>query len=437
MILHEWVLVGLLLATLCAASLVQYGREKLVHVTRMTWMAVGLVVVTACGVVNPWLAVMGALIGLNVKNHPKPSTYIQTYLYPTAAMMGVYSVAIHGLTAASVVPLLWGLVGLGIVLGCWGCYSLTFASFGKGYWHYFESGSVWPWMHRIGNPRFFIWETNLRVECGLSNPLHTQAVSVMSAACAVGLGLLGSVVAWGLVPLLLVPMVAVQLNQPPKGDRTYHGFSLTQGPVHLAMVGLAGFPLWLGWRGVLLALCLVVAGFFWAKQWDNNRTTVWRDILVGYWWEQGWWVKLLGCGTGAWVFLHSDWMEAAAAKGKTGRDVQELYTSAHNEYVQQLAEHGLIGFVALVAFVGTSLYDLAHAGPVGIAVYLPAVVLASVCFLHFPLDYYHEAMKLETVKTDDGRLVNIPKHVGHHGSTTTQMVAVIVVILVELARWGG
>lgn len=430
-------MIALLLATLYAASLLQYGREKLLHVTRMTWMAVGLVLVTACGVVNPWLTIMGVLIALNIKNHPKPSTYIQTYLYPTAAMMGVYSVAVHGLSAASVVPLLWGLVGFGLVLGLWGLYSLKFASFGQGYWHFFESVSVWPWMRVLGNPRVFIWETNTRVECGQSNPLHTQAVSVISTACAIGLGLLGYTVAWWLIPVLLAPTVAVQLNQPPKGNISYRGFSLTQGPLHLAMVGVSALPLWLGLYGFYLACGVIAIGFYWAKQWDNNRVRVWRDILKGYWWEQGWWVKLLGCGTGAWVFLHSDWMEAAAARGESGREVRELYTSAHNEYVQQLTEHGLIGFGAMVAFVGTSLYALAHAGPLGLAVYLPAVALASVCFLHFPLDYYHEAMQLETVTTNDGRLVNIPKHVGHHGSTTTQMVALILLIVIELARWGG
>lgn len=454
---HQYVIIALLIGTFFSASMLQFGREKVVHLTRLTWMGVGLVLVASTAIANPYLAAIGALIALNIKNHPQPNTYISTYLYPIGCLIAVYVAATIGLDRNAVVPLLLGVISIGFLTGLWGCYSLFFARWEQGYKHvlivpamghelvaryqlthplWLKGAVLWEKMTMPLGLRLWIWESDLRIECGQMNPGHAQALAVVTASAAVGLAMTWH--SWMLyaVPILLMPLLLVQQNQPPLWHPPYKRFSLTQGPLHLAIVGLSSLPLVFGVWGLLGAFLCVLGGFWYARRWDNDRMAVWKAIFVQYWVNQGWWVKLLGCGTGSWVYLHGDWIQAAQERGEESRATREIYTSAHNEYVQQLVEHGVVGLAAMMAFVVTSLYALAQNGPLGLAVYFPAVALASICVLHYPFDLYHEFMHLETVKTADGRLINVPQSKGIHGSSTMLILALLVLVLVELARWG-
>jgi hypothetical protein len=115
-------------------------------------------------------------------------------------------------------------------------------------------------------------------------------------------------------------------------------------------------------------------------------------------WAQRVRVRLLGCGTGSWYPL-TKWPVLLTTGTLTQRPdgtqhlEGQVYLSAHNEYVEVLFEQGLVGLLAVLGFVAYGLHTTWTGGDVGLAVFLPLMVLLSIAFTNFPFTLFAEVEK--------------------------------------------
>lgn len=414
------------------AVLASFCREGRIPNMRLTWLGVGLVLTEATLMPNPFLAVVVAMVPLSVLlRYDKPSEAVPTFLFPTAAFGGAYLAAIHTLTVQDVPVLLWLLTGIGLVLGLIAVYSFRYSRYGMengefighGFWHSYEL--PWGWKLRL-------FEADLRAECGQLNPIHLQGLSALSTASCTGLwwmGCLSGLALWLLMPLLLLPIWLVQYNQRVR----WHP---TQGLVHLAALGGAISTLVWGRYGLLGAVACGILAFPFLLRHSNGRWEAWTGMLRHAWWRQPWGVKLFGTGAGSWVHLYRDmkYQEAVDHHGQQPTN-DGLFTSAHNEFVQQWVEYGILGGVGLLGYCGLSLAALLGGGAAAQAVAGCGAVALSIMFFHFPTDLYHEVI-YEDAKAVQGsdKIVMEMTNFNQHGSPSLLAMFWVVAVLVEISR---
>lgn len=373
-------LLGLLLLTLLMASLAGPGREGYDLKNRVHWWAVGLCLLIASQIANPYAAVLMALCALGLTNAYQPSRLLQ-YVWAMATVGGVYAALSPAMRPWMVEPVLWMLVAITSCLGLWGLYSMRRLRLCSKY------ERIWP----IWGPfkiRLYEPVRDIGIECGQGHPNHLQCVQVLGIAAVIGLGVLGYWWLWLLIPLLYVPIQASQRfaawNQP------------TQGVFHLLNLAVGGAALQLGaGLGVALVGSYAVGLVILARPWnlrthewaDNGRLEVWVRMLKR-WVSQPWLCWIFGIGTGSWVITHVEQLTTEHEQERRNNLI--LFTAAHNEYLQQLVEYGVVGLAALLLYVGTALEFLAHAGPVGMALFYPALACCSFALVNFPWTFYHE-----------------------------------------------
>ena len=129
--------------------------------------------------------------------------------------------------------------------------------------------------------------------------------------------------------------------------------------------------------------CLVLA----AEQAHATLRETWERDLSWRLWAQRVRVRLLGHGTGSWYPL-TKWptIFSTGTQDPVTKQVSGMvYLSAHNEYVEVLFEQGVLGLVAALGLAG---YALATTW--GTPVFLPVMVLLSVCMTNFPFTLFAE-----------------------------------------------
>lgn len=399
-------------AMLLYACFAIQSRDRGPTTSKLRWNAVFLCLLIAWAMPHPGAAILVAVAGLNLWRFPMPSEKVHQSLYPVCAFAGAFALIGQQMTPAMVVPILWGFVVTGTLLGLWGVYALCYFGDCVGFMHHFKIR---------GRYLFSLYEPNRDhgFECAQGNPNHAQAMGALCTAAGVGLIYLGSWQAWFLLPLLLVPIIGIQLK-----SRSTHP---TQGIFYLLQLAVFSLPVWLGtigWYvigGYLLLLVLIAQP--WTerskKWWDSGRLKHWKKMWKLYWWNQSWPVKLTGCGTGSWIatiYTH------ATIHFKQTKEKQLLMTSAHNEYLHVWIEHGLIGVVAMCWYMGSTIERAFFAGPEGVAVYFIGITLASIALISFPFTFYHEVY-LDEIKQVRG-----------HGSPSLQAASLVIAILGEAVR---
>lgn len=204
---------------------------------------------------------------------------------------------------------------------------------------------------------------------------------------------------------------------------SHASIGLTQGVVHLFHLVYFGIiPLmtdaWILWILLPVYLIVTVPLVSYAVKHpiaiDSGRCRMWYVMLLGGWWKQPWIVRLLGQGWGAWWQGHDMMTKVKQAGGH--KSELPLWSCAHNDYVQMLLEHGAIGLVCLLGFIGERLYVTSLHDPI---TYLMGVAICSVAMTSFPWTLYHE-----TYSPDEGGVMTFGV-----GSTPLNVITLLIAVL--------
>ena len=403
-------LISLTLLTILA--LVMFGggqyREFYPRV-RQHWLLLGCGVLVALALPNMWL--QAALLWFLLRawfdyNLPKWLTLVSH----TAAAFGAVAAGAHVLTPTDVPVLLWGIASMSVPLAAWAIYSYTLQNCPVP-----ASGPQSWYSHTRWGVTVFEDQRPVIV-AGQGNVNHTEAVGGVLAACAVGLAL-DHPWAWLLVLCALLP---IALNWWIRG--------LSQGVLYVAALA-SGLTIWLGgWPAVVLSVAtfLALAGAF--HEHGRYRYETWWMMLTTYWWPRGWGVRLGGHGLRTY-----SWHNYQHLRQWPDR-FMEVWTYAHNEYVQVLYEYGAIGVGLMLAAIGSLTYHLTHPSLIFMA---GVLVIAAV--VQNPWTFYHEGVFHEQVKSgvfnpDGTERMQVLQRTTTHGSHALN---ILVGLWLMLAMIGG
>ena len=374
---------------------------------RAYFMIGGSALLTLAYVPNVWLQLLIAYLLVNALRDRMLGAHLSR-LYPMVVLVMAGALILPSLTHEHI-PILLGAMALG------GCVLAVQAAF-----YAYERRTIKG-----------VWSVALTA--GQENVNNTQSISVVCGCAAIGLAVQYSPWWWPVAAVALSPMLFTTWV-----DWATHR-AVTMGPVLLVGVGLMALPLWIGWWSaflvpvVLVGLALAVMQAFRREHWwDSGRIRCWYTMLLTGWWLHGWTVRLCGRGWQSWLSYNDFIIDVAR---KTNRqhivNTRFMMSTAHNEFVQTLFEHGAIGLVLLCGYVLTALWQLGHSE--GQAVYIAAVAMCGVaCTLH-PWTWTHGTLsevdeKGNPVKDGSGmKLYTI-------GSPALNWLAFMLALLVEVAR---
>ena len=366
-------------AMLALPLMAQGGRATCDMWNRCTWLVFGCGMALVLGMwqINPYAAGgMAMIVTGSLTVAPWEQAFPRS-LYPAYAAAGAWLVLAPLMTPAMVLPVLCAFVAL----GCW-CGAWALCSHWKGQKAY---QIVWGKFFFLPRP-LFCWheDSPTHLKAGQGNSNHLQSVAVLAVASCAGASLLWSPVIFLALPLLMLPLL-LRVNKEGV---------FSQAHVHLlsAWVSIVAV-LWLSGRMALLFLSgYVLAGVLVAKPWrgenrgwDGQRFRLWNVVIREIWWPMNWRRRLFGVGTATWEPL-----TGPVTMQKIGGVV---FTTAHNEYVQFLVEHGIVGLIALTAYLFNALFRLWHGGAEGQALLIVAITLCSVAMANFPWSWFHEIMQ--------------------------------------------
>lgn len=356
--MSNWIALGWLSAVL-VLMLVVYRHQRGVSpgMYRTYYMVAGIGAWLIYLLPNPWLQAVCAAMLLNALMDRNIGTHLPRIM-PWLLTLAAGVTVMPFLTAASVVPILSAIVISGGVLACYAAWDL---------------GQEWNQREHI---KLYACQENVN---------NTQSISVICTSA--GLGLMWAESAWwGLSTLAAAFPILWTTWNDWRCER-----SVTMGPVLLLGVFGMMLPLVIGWWAAWL-VPFVALFLAWAtgealrreKWWDSGRIRTWFTSLMIGWWQGGWTVRLLGRGWQSWVGFQDFLVDIAR---KTNRhaivNTKFMMSTAHNEFVQFLFEHGAIGLLLLVGYCATALWQLGAGNAQAQAVYIAACgVLGVACTLH-------------------------------------------------------
>lgn len=398
-------LVAGILAVTFLLTMHQRGVSPGMYRSYVTIGGIGLLLVWTLP--NPWLQAVCGLMIVNFLRDKHMGLHLNRFM-PFVIFLAGGVAAWPYLDRSAVYPLLASIAGAGAILTG---YSLV---------------NVWrEWRER----------DHIKLYAGQENVNNTQSISVVCTSATIGLAVGFSPWWW-----LAVPVVGFPILWQTVADWR-HERSVTMGPVLMAGVAFMALPLVIGWYTLIL-VPLVLAGLVAAvvqalrfeKWWDSGRIRCWFTALHIGWWEAGWTVRLVGRGWQSWIGFQ-DFLVQVATKTNRHKIVNTKFmmSTAHNEFVQILFEHGLIGLLLVVGYCATALWSLGTGGPEAVAVYFAAVGMIGVaCTLH-PWTWTHGTLSEcdehgEPIKGGSGyKLFTI-------GSPALNWLAFLTALLVEVAR---
>ena len=400
------------ISLLMVLALIMFGggqyREYYPRV-RQHWLLLGCGVLVAFALPNPWLqaALLWFLLcAWQDRNLPKWLTLVSH----TTAAFGAVAAGAHVLTPADVPILLWGVAGASVPLAAWSVYSYRLQGCPP------PAGGPQSWYSHTYGPLTIFEDQRPVIVAGQGNVNHTEAVGGVIAACSMGLALTHPA-AWGLVLCALTPIL---LNWWIRG--------LSQGVLYVAALA-SGWAIWAaGWPAVVIWACvfLGLAGAF--HEHGRYRYETWWMMLSTYWWPAGWGVRLGGHGLRTYAWHNYQHLRQWPDR------FMEVWTYAHNEYVQVLYEYGLIGVGLMLAAMGHLTYHLTHP-----SLMFMAGVLAIAAVVQNPWTFYHEGVFHEQVKSgvfnaDGTERMQVLQRTTTHGSHALN---VLVGLWLMLAMMGG
>lgn len=376
------------------------GREGHEFVTRqILGMTIGCLWL-AWNFPNPWLGLLLSISALGVWWAPQPIDTHRLILLPGLPWVLVYWLGAIYAQESWIVPVLGICVAIGAIQGLWMLYSVFIG--GRYYKHPFGFFEVYE-NHHSG------------LTAGQTNSSMMDQVAGVTTAAAIGLVWCCSW--WWLAGAVLcaIPILVNQIHKLSCQDYNPTQGVLSIGAICLALLMLLHSFWWftgIGVAGVVLS---------W-HQWHRTvmwsyRDQIWRYVLK-YWWVIPWPGKLIGCGTGSWIPLYQ-------RSGPT-RHIA-LATHPHNEYLHILFEHGAIGLLAILGYVGTALWQSSHGTPELQAVAITGLTLCTVAAVSFPWTLFHEVAFIQDQQAgQQGVTVN------GHGTPTLNALTLAIAILVEV-----
>jgi len=397
----------ILFVTLFAMMLVTQQRRGVSQgMYRSFYLLGGACAVGLAAVPNPWLQALLGFMLVNLLRDPNVGVHLSRAL-PLYLLVLAGVVSVHSVNAISVELI------LGSIVFCGG--ALTIQTI-------IDANEQWGLRH-------------ISLHAGQENVNNSQAISVICTSAAVGLAWGFSPWWWLAVPVVALPIVLIQWLD------WHMQRSITIGPVILAGVGIGLLPFAVGWWSALV-LPFVLTGLVWGiaqamrlpKWWDSGRVRIWWMMLLAGWWSAGWSVRLFGRGWQSWVGYQDFLVDVAKRTNRQAIvNCKTMMSTAHNEWVQMLFEHGAVGMVLLTGYVVTGLWQLGHGGTEAQAVYIAALGVCGVaCALH-PWTWTHgtitEVNAQEVPETGGGgsMLYTI-------GSPALNWLSFLVALLVEVAR---
>ena len=367
----RWLLVFLILVP----ALAQGGLDRCDQWNRASWMLWGCLVAVVCAIPNPWAAAcVGMLAYGMLPVIPRSDVWARSGL-PALGAAGAYAVLTPKVTGAWIEPGLWAMSAVGVYAGCWTEYSRQ-----RGLVAYHVTWPKGGWWLRWSAPIAWHEDSATHLKAGQGNANHLQSVAALAAASVGALALLGrpwALLAW---PLVLAPMLR----------RVTKEHWLGQGHVHLATGLVAALGIWSGrgWILVVLLTGYILIGLCWLRPWiprtdglDGGRFGMWRTVLAA-WWSCPWRQRLLGLGTGTW----QAWTTPLTMAKHSG----VIFTAAHNEGIQWVVEHGLIGGVCLGGYAVELAVRCWTSGSGGQALLLVVLVMGSIAMTNFPWTWFHQ-----------------------------------------------
>ena len=373
-----WLLLLFFASLLLLTAMAQGGRDICDMLNRCSWLTFcgGVAVAFMMGRYNPWAGLCMGLIVTGMMTTIPWSQTIQRSGEPAVMAAAMYLALVPLVTQDLLVPILWVFVSIGCWAGAWTVYS--------GWRGKVAYQDTWgQWFGLLPRP-MFVWHedspTHLKAGQGNSNHLICVAVLCIAASVAlVSLGYWPVLLTW---PLLLQPLLA----------RVNKEGVLSQGHVHLVSLGAAYLAITVT-TGASAAAVLIGYGvgvMALVRPWvprpmghlDGSRFAMWHAVITECWWPQGWRRRLLGIGTGTW--------ESLTANTTIKKFQGVIFTTAHNEYLQWLVEHGIFGLLALSGYVVDVLVRLWSGGPQGQALFLMAIALCSIAATNFPWTAFHQ-----------------------------------------------
>lgn len=217
---------------------------------------------------------------------------------------------------------------------------------------------------------------------GQLNSNHVQSFAAVCTAGLVGLAWTGSPWWWGGVCLALLPILRTLVHAwaVGKADPPLMG-------IYGLLVILTGLALWHDLLAGLAQLCVLASLFtILVLCWPavlSRRGVIWRHGLWN-WWRLSLFAKGFGTGASTWAWTYS-----------IGQPTEELASVAHNDYLQVLIEHGLVGLLLLLAAIGGVLAPL-YQVPDALPVFLMAWTLCGIAAVSFPWQIPDDVLILKT-----------------------------------------
>jgi len=381
----EAVLIALLLLVVMG-TVASTGWDVFEMRNREVWWWTSFMILEVIVIPNKYAAALLAVNILGLWQIGRSWYVLRSAIIPMAGLAGIYAL-VSPLMQLWMVPwILWAMTAIGLYLAGWA--ALGWAIKRRPFRFLLPAKLKWFGMWGI----YEDLDGGLRVLCGQAHPCHLTTLSAFSMAAAAGLVWLGQ---WWAIPALIVCYLPIHLVYLA-GSLEHKAGHPKVG--HLGLVGLviAGVALVsLMTSGILIVTGLVVAAVMtwqvkpWrdadrqveATWWDSGRLAYWRDVITRCWWTFGWKHRLFGFGTCTW-FLKTCMMGDARHK--------VVYTTAHNEYLSQLIEHGIVGLAVMLAYLGEALWRNLQGSPEQQAVILLGAAWCAVAVVHFPATFYHE-----------------------------------------------
>lgn len=356
---------------------------------------------------NHWLGAYTALFVVGLFRVPSPYDRLHFTVWPALTFAALYALLAPIVTEAWVIPTLWAIVACGGILSAWLAVSLWKDS---GTYDLVCTWRGYTWLHLYEHQPH--WNATPLYSCGQGNMNFAQALAGVACASSVGLVLMGSQLAWLAVVITALPLIKIKghwLEWPTP----------SQGWAYLLVIGCAVAVVAWGLPALLLSACLLIGLAIWS--WRTYQH-VWsgRPEIWGWGWQvwkdMSWRGKLFGGGPESWINIFKrDVQNASVRLGKQ----TAFATHAHNEFLHELVERGVVGVVLILGYLATTFFGLFHAGPMGHAVFVVGAAYVACMGVSFPASLYHE---LALVNTEQGDLTG-------HGMPPMNTIGLAIVLL--------
>ena len=365
-----WLAGGLAVAILWLTAMAQLGRDQSDLHNRQSWGFTALGIVIGCWLttIQLWAGLLTIWVSLMTQVMLPVSVVWQQMAWKSLILAVGYGVLVLLLPLGWVPVLLGSMVVIGTLTAAWALTMLLTKPYPS------RDFSL-----KIPHTPWMIYDNDKtpQLRGGQGNPNHYDGLVGMSVAAGAGLVHLG---AWWPLPCLIFILIVSLLH---------HKF--TQGHVYFGMTALGlvliAHPPWpvLTGTGATFALWFLVwlpPHLYGPHSHASGRVECWI-MMLKLWWAGGWKIRVCGYGTGSW--LHRSIQHRTESKRP---DLRAIWTVAHNEYVQQVFEYGLMGLLLLLGLLGSLLWAAYQSGPIGEAVLIVGLVVCTIATVNFPWTWF-------------------------------------------------